>query len=202
VSCAEKRALEIKKYLAEYYLDHAPFLFSGKTIPILERSSLDIRDSVIKVVTSQMLSRAAANTIHNRILAESHSLNVQSWELSEEAYRRCGLSRSKVKTIESFLCYYDSNELKATSWNKISYSELIEEVKFIWGISDWTVGILSIFYFANENVFPKRDTTINRAISLLEEKTGVALVPEKVPNLKSYLALYLWQSIDKKYLLQ
>jgi len=66
-----------------------------------------------------------------------------------------------------------------------------------WGLSNWSASILAIFYFGFEDVYPENDGSIRRVTRLLEQK-GITFDPEQASPYRSYLALYLWEILDRK----
>ncbi len=64
-------------------------------------------------------------------------------------------------------------------------------------MSDWTAGMLGIFYFAHKDIFPVGDRSLNRAMKSLHERfDGYVLDPNKSMPYRSYLALALWSGLN------
>lgn len=76
-------------------------------------------------------------------------------------------------------------------------ARLFAEVNKHWGLSHWSASMLAIFYFGLEDVYPINDGSIKRVTSLLEQR-GIIFEPEKAAPYRSYLALYLWEILDRK----
>jgi len=162
-------------------------------------SSTVVDEAVLKVVTGQMLSRKAAETIYQRLRLELNDSKGEVSQISYDAMIKCGLSRRKAKAIIEFSKEYSKNPSQYEAWRHLAYNELEAEVSSFWGMSKWTASMLAIFYFANPNVFPEGDGTLKKAKTLLSEG-GVILSIDKAAPYKTYLAIYLWKFIDEKML--
>ncbi|MGZ8220891.1 MAG: hypothetical protein ACXWT0_04495 [Methylobacter sp.] len=157
-----------------------------------------VLDSVSRIVIGQMLSRKAASTIIHR--AEQLATKEDKCEialLSAEEMRSCGISGSKAKAIKLFAEQYFNDEDQYENWRNLDSSRLFSEVNKHWGLSHWTASMLAIFYFGFEDVYPINDGSIKRISGLLEQK-GITFEPEKAAPYRSYLALYLWEMLDRK----
>jgi DNA-3-methyladenine glycosylase II len=161
----------------------------------------------VRVVIGQMLSRAAASTIYARLAAEADRQGLQgTWELDPHTLQRLGLSRGKVRTVKEFSQAHRCCPSEVEAWKHMSAAEIRRRVSSYWGMSDWTAGILSIFYLGHEDVFPQNDGTLKRVGELLhtkqlwcEQRDG-PLGGERASPYRSYLALYLWKAIDEGFL--
>jgi DNA-3-methyladenine glycosylase II len=174
------------------------YLGNMTTSQPLHPKDIHVLDAISRIVIGQMLSRKAASTIIHR--AESLAAKKDKCEialLSEEEMRSCGISGSKAKAIKLFAEQYFNDVDRYENWRNLDSAKLFGEVNKHWGLSHWTASILAIFYFGFEDVYPMNDGSIKRVTSLLEQK-GITFDPEKAAPYRSYLALYLWEMLDRK----
>lgn len=187
---------DIQIFLLEKYPNHQD-LFADPPISKLNSSGVQVRDAVVQCVVGQMLSRSAANTICNRLLLRAKEIGVVgAWALGVDELKACGLSHRKAKTIHEFATLYDQDPERFESWRFMSDEELFSDVKRIWGLSDWTASMLAIFHFAAEDVFPKSDGSIRRAMMRMQQQNRESLIPDHAAPYRSYLALYVWRALD------
>jgi len=162
-------------------------------------SELAVPEAVTRIVIGQMLSRKAARGIASRVAAAgSRRHERHPWELSAAELRKCGLSRRKARTIGEFAVAYALAPERFDRWQYLDYPGLLAEVRRLWGMSDWTACMLAIFHFGNPDVWPVSDGSIVRAASLVSEclLSGQVLEADLAAPYRSYLALYLWRSLD------
>ena len=167
-------------------------------LPVLElnaREDIQPVDALTEVVVGQMLSRDAARAIRSRLNNLAEEKGCVSSALCFEDLRECGLSQSKAKTIVSIREKFDSDPEYFNGLSELDFSQLNTRLESLYGVGGWTVGILSLFYFGNPDVFAEKDGSIARAIDCLNAQ-GVTIAPEKVRPYRSYLCLYLWRMLD------
>jgi DNA-3-methyladenine glycosylase II len=167
-------------------------------IQLLKPKDITVLDAVSRIVIGQMLSRKAASTIIRR--AESLAAKENKCEialLSGEEMRSCGISSSKAKAIKLFAAQYFDDKNLYENWRNLDVTTLFVEVNRHWGLSHWSASMLSIFYFGFEDMYPVNDGSIKRITGLLEQK-DITIEPEKAAPYRSYLALYLWEMLDRE----
>jgi DNA-3-methyladenine glycosylase II len=164
---------------------------------VLERRDVTVVDAVSSIVVGQMLSRHAANTIlqRTRRLASTQGKGEIAL-LSADDLRTCGVSNAKVKAIKLFADQYYDDVRRYEGWYLLTQDELFRAVKVHWGLGDWTASMLALFYFAHEDVYPTNDGSIQRVTKRLLEQ-GITFDPSDAAPYRSYLALYLWDILDK-----
>ncbi len=190
----------IKKYIAERIPGLCDLLVQVDLVEPLVPKPVTVLTAISQIVIGQMLSRKAAKTIISK--ATNLAINNDIMEfafLSENDLRACGISGRKVKTIRQFATYYSENKEEVENWRNLSEAELFETASKHWGISEWSASMLGIFYFGKENIFPTKDGSINKVLSILELR-GISVDTNDVTPYKSYLALYLWLFLDSNLL--
>jgi DNA-3-methyladenine glycosylase II len=193
-------SIKIKRYLQSQYPMHAGVLGKVATIPRLRRRDMALPEAVVRIVTAQMLSSKAAQSIYHRVRSKASDLGLEgSWLLDYENLRSCGLSGSKARTICEFGTSIGVDASVLDHWYSLSVEDLAEEIGRHKGMGDWTASIIALFYVGHEDVFPYADGSIRRAIALLEGKRRNKkhrIDPDKAAPYRSYLALYLWRALD------
>ncbi|MEX0945687.1 MAG: hypothetical protein WDZ38_08410 [Balneolaceae bacterium] len=146
-------------------------------------------------VTSQQLSVKVADTIWNRVLKESGSLPLTEFFVEEnrDIMRGCGLSAAKVKTMCGIAQMAREGELDEEHLRSISHKERSKHLMVLWGVGQWTVDMISIFYFGDEDVWPDGDLAARKT---LEKLTGrrrkTVRTAQHFAPYRSRLALYMW----------
>jgi len=174
------------------------YLANLPAIRPLHPKDISVLDALSRIIIGQMLSRKAASTIIHR--AETLAAKEDKGEialLSEQEMRSCGISSSKAKAIKLFAEQYFNDVNRYENWRNLESARLFAEVNNHWGLSHWSASMLAIFYFGFEDVYPVNDGSIRRITSLLAQK-GITIEPEKAAPHRSYLALYLWEMLDRK----
>jgi DNA-3-methyladenine glycosylase II len=193
-------SLRIKRYLQAQFPLHAQVLGQVPTIPKLTRREMPLPEAVVRVVTGQMLSAKAAQSIYQRVRGKADERELPgSWLLDLESLRECGLSGSKARTICNFGAHVGRDPGALDHWYDLSAEDLAGEIGGFKGMGAWTASIIALFYVGHEDVFPQADGSIQRAIRLLDAgKRGKKnrLDPDKAAPYRSYLALYLWRALD------
>lgn len=173
--------------------------------PILPpvRKNVPVPLAITEIVVSQMLSGPAAEVIFSRILSKAdHNLVSAPWRLSETDLTDCGISKRKAFAIVNFGNKFEECPERFEGWSRLKHEALVLEVSKFWGLSRWSADILALSYFGNPDVFPISDGSLNRAIKSASAHTKV---PQHEWNIeaaspyRSYLARYLWKSIDTGY---
>ncbi len=188
---------KVQRFLIEAYpaIQH---IFTP-VIPKIRPRRIHLGDAVVRVVIGQMLSAQAAGTIYARVASCARQGRLNTWELGESELRGCGLSRAKSRAITEFGAALRRDPNLVNNWRRMSAGRVTKEISAFWGMSNWTASILALFYLGHEDVFPRDDGSLKRALSLLEKSSGIRpklLEPERACPYRSYLALYLWRALD------
>jgi len=134
------------------------------------QSQVCVADAVTRTVIGQMLSRHAARTIYERTEKRRLENGLDgAWKLTIDELTQSGVSGRKARTITEFGLEYDKDPSAIESWRELQHKDVVSEVSKYWGLSTWSADILSIFYFGLEDVFPEKDGTIQKAISIINE---------------------------------
>lgn len=170
------------------------------------RSDMPLPLYLSRSVVGQQLSGKAAGTIWGRV--ESHceqgglSLGETVSRDGLEWLRGCGVSGSKSRAIGAIFDAQGQGLLESTDLAGMSHEERSAQVSSIWGIGQWTCDMLSMFYFAEADVWPRADTSANRELAGFLAQDGLSgeawEVAERFSPYRSYLALYMWKIADTR----
>jgi DNA-3-methyladenine glycosylase II len=189
----------IRAHLLKCYPEAAWAFTESPLIAKLKPRDTSLAEAVVETVVGQMLSGKAADTIYSRLCLATKDRRLSgTWELGLDDLRACGLSRSKSRAILEFGEALKASPTLVDGWRELPCDEMVKQVKGFWGMSEWTATILALFYLGHEDVFPKGDSSLNRALVAIAKKTKRRrlLDPEKAAPYRSYLALYLWTALD------
>jgi DNA-3-methyladenine glycosylase II len=153
----------------------------------------DLQFFIVKTIIGQQVSVSAAQSIWKKVeiyLKEKNSI------ISTEELAKCGLSKPKAKYIYGVINNKDLKSVSKKTLQAMQDNELSEFFLQIKGIGPWTLGIIKMFYLGNSDTFLNGDLAIKkRALYFFNdsEYMGIDYSPYK-----TYLCLYLWQSLSVK----
>ncbi len=194
-------SIRVKRHLQARYPELAALLGAMKTVPPLKRRDVPLPEALVRVVTGQMLSSQAAQTIYERVKAAAQAEDLQgSWLLDQDRLRACGLSGAKARTIGAMGAQIGADPLALDRWYALPPEELLDQIRQFRGMGPWTASIIALFYVGHEDIFPAADGSIQRAVALLEARSGKRrgrrFDPDLAAPYRSYLAMYLWRALD------
>lgn len=186
----------IKGFLAKKVPTIGPTLAKMEPVPLLRPAETPVIQSVVRIITGQMLSKEAARTIYSRLQAAQDQQDLTGiWELRTPSLKKAGLSANKCKAIKRFAAQYKKDAKSIEAWRDLCWPDLQKAVSAHWGLSTWSASILGLSHFGHEDIFPDHDGSIRRAVQLLSNKRR-PFDPSNAAPYRSYLALYLWESLD------
>jgi DNA-3-methyladenine glycosylase II len=153
----------------------------------------DLQFFIVKTIIGQQVSVSAARSIWKKVeiyLKDENSI------ISTEELAKCGLSKPKAKYIYDVINNKDLKSVSKKTLQAMQDNELSEFFLQIKGIGPWTLGIIKMFYLGNSDTFLNGDLAIKkRALYFFNdsEYMGIDYSPYK-----TYLCLYLWQSLSVK----
>ena len=163
-------------------------------------------EALVRIISGQQLSSAAASTIFNR-LKEFIGKNEITPQLikncNPQQILKCGLSNAKTQYIlnlsDLFLAEPNIlNELKDKESN-----EIIEGLQKFKGIGIWSASIFALFYLNHPDVFAWGDISIKKAIRLLYEEDEemenerIIEITSKWTPYRSTACIVLWKWLDE-----
>ncbi len=169
-------------------------------IGLIERETIpDLFAALIRYITEQQISVAAARTVNARLLqlcagqmTPEALLTVEPTEL-----QRCGTSMRKVEYMRGVALAVQSGHLDLDAINQMSNEDVVRTLSSLKGIGVWTAEMLMIFSLGRPDVLSWGDLAIQRGIMrLYKHKT---LPRERFERYRrryspygSTASLYLW----------
>ena len=152
-----------------------------------------------RAIVGQQLSAKAARSIWARVTAAANEANVGVTELAEDfsvGLRECGLSASKVKSLQSIRSAEREGLLCEGHLRKMTPGEIVQRLMTIRGVGPWTCDMAQIFYFSLPDIWPEGDVAVQRTFASLIGRRSPNKAAAKFSPYRSYLALSMWRIVD------
>jgi DNA-3-methyladenine glycosylase II len=138
-------------------------------------------EGLASIIISQMVSRASANAIWQRLLASSgqtlepdHILT-----LTPETLAAIGLSRAKISALQALAGAVLAGDLDLAGIMAMDDREAMQALTAVKGIGPWTAEIYLMFSAGHPDIFPSGDIALQNAVahafSLPQRPTGRTL---------------------------
>ena len=105
---------------------------------------------LVRTVAGQQLSKAAAQTIYNRLLLKCGEDEASLFNLFVNRRKRsllsCGLSRSKAEALCRLREAFEEGIIDERKLKKASPKEITEQVSSLWGFGKWSADMVAMFY--------------------------------------------------------
>jgi len=128
---------------------------------------------LVRTVIGQQLSKKAASTIWSRVTTATESVGCSLQEFCRDenvdALRNCGLSRFKVKALMQLRKAFDTNEISGSQLSEFGHEDIVREITKLWGFGQWSAEMVSMFFYAQPDVWSEKDAALTRGISILAE---------------------------------
>lgn len=155
-------------------------------------------------IVGQQVSVKAAQAIWGRVeqLAQSRGVGTEDLFVPEnvEALRSCGVSYSKAKALCSIHAHYQQHGLNDDMLQKMGHLERSKSLIQIWGVGQWTVDMVSIFFFQDPDIWPLGDGGIQRGMNRIAGRKLSAAELQEISApfapWRSILSLYTWRVLD------
>ena len=162
--------------------------------------------ALLRSITNQQLSVAAARTIYNRMLDRFGGRPPTPEEIladDPEDLRTVGLSRPKIGYLRSLAEHVLSGELELERLDDLSDEQAIAELVAVKGLGEWTAHMFLMFHLERPDVFAPGDLGIRRAIERaysLEEPDRDTLerLAERWRPHRTLACRYLWRSLENE----
>jgi DNA-3-methyladenine glycosylase II len=122
-------------------------------------------EALLSAIVSQQISVAAAGSIWNRLCAAELTSSGKVRAASEDDLRGCGLSRPKIKYVQSLA----NAGVDYTALRDASTLDVIAQLIEIKGIGHWTAEIYAMFSLGRADVFAAGDLALQEAAKILFE---------------------------------
>ena len=167
-------------------------------------SRKDIFFSLCKSIIGQQISVVAANSVFLRFKKKcSNKINAKVVsDLSFAQLKSCGLSKQKVKGIQSLAKQILDKTFNPRLIPNMSDEEAILYLSQLRQIGRWSAEMILLFTYNRSNIWPIQDIGLLRAISknynknYLPPEKFVSLLKKRFSPYCSVATWYLWRSID------
>lgn len=162
--------------------------------------------ALTRAIVYQQLSGKAAATIYSRILAlfpNAKQLTPKRiLSVSQETLRSAGASRAKARALQDLA----QKVLDGTvpphkkDLQAMQDDEIIKRITQVWGVGQWTVEMMLIFYLGRPDILPTRDLGILKGfqnVYQLDQKPSIDTLlaqGEQWRPFRSVASWYLWRA--------
>jgi DNA-3-methyladenine glycosylase II len=163
--------------------------------------------ALLRSITNQQLSVAAARTIYNRMLERYGGRPPTPEQIladDPEDMRSVGLSRPKIGYLRSLAEHVLAGELELDRLDELSDEQVIAELMAVKGLGEWTAHMFLMFQLERPDVLAVGDLGVRRAIeraysleSLPDPETMERLAEPWRPY-RTLACRYLWRSLDNE----
>ncbi|MEP2981326.1 MAG: DNA-3-methyladenine glycosylase 2 family protein [Lentilitoribacter sp.] len=148
--------------LSEQDSELIPVINSVEHVPL--RLSKDGVEGLAKIVTSQLISRAAANAIWLRVENGIGQVNEeQILRCSEDDLMALGLSRAKAKTFRAIATASSEGMNNFTELNLMPADKALKKLMSLKGIGRWSAEVYLMFCCGHCDFFPAGDIALRSA---------------------------------------
>ena len=164
-------------------------------------------NTLARTVIFQQLATGAAQTIYGRVKVlgpnpRRFPTPAELLSIPDEKLRGAGLSRSKLKAIQSLAERVESGELKLRSLSHLPDEEVTRQITAVWGLGEWSAQMFLLFHLGRLDVFAPGDLGLQGGIKILDgldERPTSAAAQERAEvwaPLRSVASWYLWRLKD------
>lgn len=174
-----------------------PIINSVDHVPL--RLSKDGVEGLAKIVTSQLISRAAAEAIWLRIETELGEINEATiLSQSEDELMALGLSRAKAKTFRTIAQASVSNAISFIELSRLPADKALKELMSLKGIGRWSAEVYLMFCCGHYDFFPAGDIALRSAAGEIfyqgerPDEKELRAISQRWSPYKSVAARLLW----------
>jgi DNA-3-methyladenine glycosylase II len=134
------------------------------------------------IIVSQMVSKASANAIWLRMLAQGPVTPQRFLAHAPEVVAGFGLSRAKTVTISSVAQSIVDGELDLAQLGAVSTDEAMARLVALKGIGPWTAEVYLMFCLGARDIFPVGDVALRAALGhafAMQERPSLTLTAER-----------------------
>ena len=186
-----------------------------QTDKVFSKSGLTLKDfvwkkerqifpSLIQTIVGQQLSTKAASTIWGRVTTQvGEDLSPPRFaEISDDAYRACGLSRQKISYLRGLVEATMLGDFKPDGLKKLTDDDVLQSITSLKGFGVWSAHMFLMFTLERPDIWPSGDLGIREGVRLykkLEERPDVTATEkfgQKFKGRRTSAALILWRIKD------
>jgi DNA-3-methyladenine glycosylase II len=163
--------------------------------------------ALLRSITNQQLSVAAARTIYNRMLDRFGGRPPTPEEIladDPEDMRSVGLSRPKIGYLRSLAEHVLAGELELHRLDELSDEHVIAELVAVKGLGEWTAHMFLMFQLERPDVLAVGDLGVRRAIERaysldeLPDRETMERLGERWRPHRTLACRYLWRSLENE----
>ena len=151
----------------------------------------------------QQISVKAASRVWQRIEETLSEVSPRCVDAApEDAFRRCGLSRQKLRYLKDLAVHFLTGAVDPLGWSDKDDEQVIAELTQVKGVGRWTAEMLLIFNLMRPDVLPVDDIGLQRAMGLHYrgkgklDKADIESIAVRWQPWRSVGTWYLWRSLD------
>lgn len=174
-----------------------PVINSVDHVPL--RLSKDGVEGLAKIVTSQLISRAAANAIWLRVENGIGKVNEENiLRYSEDNLMALGLSRAKAKTFKAIAIASLKGVINFTDLYHMPADKALKQLMSLKGIGRWSAEVYLMFCCGHCDFFPAGDIALRSAAGDIfhdgnrPDEKSLRLFADRWSPYKSVAARLLW----------
>ena len=163
--------------------------------------------SLASSIIYQQISTGAGNAIYKKFLKlfKGKPTPEKFLKLSEQKIREAGISPQKLSYLSDLATKFADKTFQRSNehWNEMSDEEVKEYLLKVKGIGPWTVDMFLIFALNRPDVLPVGDLGIKKGFQKVFKLKNLPIerTMHRLAKLhkgeRTYLSLYLWDSLDK-----
>ena len=160
---------------------------------------------LIRAVTGQQLSVAAAHTIWTRFIEINGTKRVSPSSLSritDHELRQVGISGAKVRSIRGIQNAFAHGDLSIPQLRALSDANIKKALCDLRGIGPWTADMFLMFGLGRLNVFPIGDLGLRNAIGEFygcgerPDRTTMHEIGDRWSPFRTIATWYCWRGLD------
>jgi len=123
-------------------------------------------DGLCEIVVAQQLSKASADAIFGRVRAAVDPFDASRLgAMSDEAFRACGLSAPKIRTLRAIAEAAQAGALDIDRLVDMPPVEATKALTAIHGVGPWTAEVFLMFCLGHADIFPAGDLALQVAVA-------------------------------------
>jgi DNA-3-methyladenine glycosylase II len=153
-------------------------------------------ETLALLILEQQVSIDSAKATYNKLKNEVARFEPDNlFQLSEENFRKCGVSRQKTKYIKCLAQAIIEKSIDLESLSSKSDEIVRQELIKIKGIGNWTIDVYLMFSLQSPNILPLGDIAVVNTIKELlsiHDKSDMETYTQKWSPHKSMATFLLW----------
>ena len=164
-------------------------------IPIIPKRKQGF-ETLALLILEQQVSIDSAKATYNKLKNKVDSFQPENlFQLSDEIYRNCGVSRQKTKYIKCLAEAILEKTLNLKSLENKSAETVRQELIQIKGIGNWTIDVYLMFALNSPDILPLGDIAVVNTIKELlniHDKSEMEIYSQNWQPYRSMATFLLW----------